>query len=106
MSLIRALQSMGLGNPMPSMCSGGMGMPFPQMSSGMNMPSPSMNSGFDMPSGITRPMSSGIGGAHGGRFTGSYMSTTGAANGRPIYEGARGGQYYMTPGGHRSYLPK
>jgi len=95
MSLIRALQGMGLGNGMPPMCSGGMNMPFQSMNSGMDMPSPSM-----------RPTSSGIGGAHGGRFTGTYMATNGAANGRAIYEGARGGQYYMTPGGHRSYLPK
>ncbi|CAF3923389.1 unnamed protein product, partial [Adineta steineri] len=39
-----------------------------------------------------------IGSAHGGRFTGEFMATRGAANGRPIYEGSRGGQYHMTPG--------
>ncbi|CAF1409572.1 unnamed protein product [Rotaria sordida] len=105
-SLVRALQTMGLGNAMPPMCSGGMGMPFSPMSSGMSMPFSSMNSGMDMPSPSMRSASSGIGGAHGGRFTGTYMATSGAANGRPIYEGPRGGQYHMTPGGHRSYVRK
>jgi hypothetical protein len=95
MSLIRALQTMGLGNAMPPMCFGGMGMPFSPMNSGMDMPSPSM-----------RPVSSDIGGAYGGRFTGEYMATNDAANGRLIYEGSRGGKYYMTPGGHRSYIAR
>ncbi|UJR17071.1 hypothetical protein I4U23_003968 [Adineta vaga] len=73
---------------------------------GMGMPFSSMGSGMEMPIQRARPTSSGIGGAHGGRFTGEYMATRGAANGRAIYEGTRGGQYYMTPGGHRSYIPK
>jgi hypothetical protein len=76
------------------------------MNSGMGMPCSPMNSGMEMPFQRMRSTSSGIGGAHGGRFMGEFMATRGAANGRPIYEGARGGQYHMTPGGHKSYIPK
>lgn len=43
---------------------------------------------------------------NGGRFTGDYVASRGAANGRPIYEGARGGQFHITPSGNKSYLPK
>ncbi|CAF1529155.1 unnamed protein product [Adineta steineri] len=93
-SMIRGLQSSGLGCGIPSM-NGSMGMPFSPMSFGMETPSQRMGSG-----------GSRIESAHGGRFTGEYMATRGAANSRPIYEGPRGGQYYMTPGGHKSYLRK
>lgn len=48
--------------------------------------------------------SSSYGGSHGGRFTGEFMSTSGSANGRPIYEGSRGGNYYMTSGGNKRYI--
>ena len=65
-----------------------------------------MNYGMGMPMQRMGSASSGIGSAHGGRFTGEYMATRGAANGRPIYEGPRGGQYHMTPGGNRSYIRK
>lgn len=82
-SLLHALQSMGLRNSMMPM-NNGMGMPMQRMGSA----------------------SSGIGGGHGGRFTGEFMATRGAANGRPIYEGTRGGQYYMTPSGNKSYIRK
>ena len=115
-SLVRALQSMALGNAMPSMNGGmgmssspmhsGMGMPFSPMHSGMEMPYSSMHSSMPMPSQSMRSSSGSIGGAHGGRFTGEHMVTNGAANGRPVYEGSRGGQYYMTPGGHKSYIRK
>jgi hypothetical protein len=62
----------------------------------------SMNTGMGMPFTQARPPSGG----HGGRFTGDYMSTRGAANGRPIFEGARGGLYHMTASGNKSYLRK
>lgn len=88
----RGFRSLGLGNGMSPM-NGGMGMPFSLMNSDMGMAR--MGSA-----------SSGIGGSHGGRFTGEYMATSGAANGRAIFEGPRGGQYYMTPGGHKSYIRK
>ena len=48
--------------------------------------------------------SSSYGGSHGGRFTGEFMSTSGSANGRAIYEGSRGGNYYMTSGGNKKYI--
>jgi len=104
-SFIRALQSLGLAYSMSPMNSG-MGMACSPMSSGMGMPFSPMNSGIEMPSHRMRSTSSGIGSAHGGRFTGEFMATRGAANGRPIYEGTRGGQYHYNPGGHKSYIRK
>jgi hypothetical protein len=93
-SLIRALQNLGCGNSMSPMNSG-MEMPNPFMSHGMGMSHPTM-----------RSASSGMSSGHGGRFTGEFMATRGAANGRPIFEGARGGQYHMTASGNKSYIPK
>ena len=90
--MLRGLQSLGLGNSRSPM-NHGMGMPYSLMNSDMGMPMQRMGSA-----------SSGLGGAHGGRFTGEHMATRGAANGRAIYEGARGGRYYMTPGGNKSYI--
>lgn len=73
--------------------SGGGGM-YPQMSYPPPMPFQAMG-----------PVSSGrSSGAHGGRFTGEYMATNGSVNGRPIYEGPRGGNYYMTSGGNKRYM--
>ncbi|CAF4087424.1 unnamed protein product, partial [Adineta steineri] len=87
-SLIRALQSSGLGGGMSPM-NGSMGMPFSPMSSGMGMPFSPMSSGMEMPFQTMGSGGSRIGSAHGGRFTGEFMATRGAANGRPIYEGSR-----------------
>jgi hypothetical protein len=74
------------------------------MGSGTNMAP--MNTGMSMPFVSARPPSGGMGGGHGGRFTGDFMATRGAANGRPIFEGTRGGLYHVTKSGNRSYLPK
>ena len=46
------------------------------------------------------------GSAHGNRFTGEFMSTTGSANGRPIVEGPRGGLKYLNANGNWTYLKK
>lgn len=86
---------MGMGNGPSPMYSGGMGTPISPPHSFVSMASPS-----------TRPVSSGIGGVHGGRFTGDYMATRGAANGRPIMEGGRGGLYYINSNGNPTYLRK
>jgi hypothetical protein len=93
-SIIRALQSLGLGNSMSGMNSG-MGMPYSPQSGGMNMPYSPMSGGMEMP--VQRM---------GTARTGEFMATTGAANGRPIYEGPRGGQYHMTESGRKSYTRK
>jgi hypothetical protein len=53
-----------------------------------------------------RPGSSSSFNAHGGRLTGDFVASRGSANGRPIWEGPHGGQYYMTPNGNRAYMPK
>ena len=88
---------MALNNSTSRMQQYDIGMPCfsPAQSSGMSMSSPSSSMG----SGFAR-------GGHNGRFTGEVMATRGTANGRPIYEGARGGQYYMTESGNKSYLRK
>ncbi|UJR17072.1 hypothetical protein I4U23_003969 [Adineta vaga] len=44
--------------------------------------------------------------SHGGRLTGEVYTSKGTANGRPIYEGAKGGLYYLTPSGAKVYLHK
>ncbi|CAF1129825.1 unnamed protein product [Adineta ricciae] len=100
-SIIRMLQSTGLGGG-----GGGGGAAMSPMNYGMGMPCSPMSYDMGMPHGRASSASHGAGGAHGGRFTGTFMATNGAANGRAIYEGARGGQYYMTPGGHKSYIRK
>ncbi len=112
-SIIRTLQSLGLGNSMSGMNSG-MGMPCSPMHGGMSMPYSPMNGGMSMPYSAMSEMPvqrmgsarSGMGSAHGGRFTGEFMATRGAANGRPIYEGGRGGLYHMTESGRKSYIRK
>ena len=43
---------------------------------------------------------------HGGRLTGEVYTSRGTANGRPIYEGVKGGLYYLTAGGSKVYLHK
>ncbi len=55
---------------------------------------------FDQPRSVNYAM----GGGHGGRFTGETMSTRGSANGRPIWEGSRGGLYYTNSNGNKTYL--
>lgn len=65
-------------------------------------PMGSMSNGMGSHSVSARPSAGGS----GGRFTGDYMATRGTANGRPIFEGARGGLYHMTPNGNKSYLRK
>jgi len=42
----------------------------------------------------------------GGRLTGEVYTSKGSASGRPIYEGAKGGRYYLTPSGAKVYLHK
>jgi hypothetical protein len=73
---------------------------------GSGTPMAPMNTAMSMPFVSARPPSGGMRGGHGGRFTGDFMATRGAANGRPIYEGARGGLYHMTASGNKSYLRK
>ena len=75
------------------------GMPFQQAAP------PSYGMGGGMPSAQPRP-SSGftMTGGHNGRFTGDFMSTRGRANGQPIFEGGRGGQFYLNSNGNKSYL--
>ncbi|CAF0980599.1 unnamed protein product [Didymodactylos carnosus] len=43
---------------------------------------------------------------HQGRLTGEIYTSTGSASGRPIYEGMKGGRYYVTANGSRVYLRK
>ncbi|CAF1409582.1 unnamed protein product [Rotaria sordida] len=43
---------------------------------------------------------------HGGRLTGEVYTSRGMASGRPIYEGSKGGRYYLTPSGSKVYLHK
>ncbi len=45
-------------------------------------------------------------GNHGGRLTGEVYTSKGTASGRPIYEGAKGGRYYLTANGSKVYLHK
>lgn len=40
------------------------------------------------------------------RLTGEVFSSKGSASGRPIYEGVKGGRYYLTPSGTKVYLHK
>ena len=40
------------------------------------------------------------------RLTGEVFSSKGSASGRPIYEGVKGGRYYLTPSGSKVYLHK
>ncbi|CAF1466636.1 unnamed protein product [Rotaria sordida] len=63
----------------------------------------SINDYAYMPHSTSRPVSAS---PYGGRLTGEYMSTTGAANGRAIYEGPKGGRYHITESGNRSYIRK
>ena len=44
--------------------------------------------------------------SHGGRLTGEVYTSTGSASGRPIYEGVKGGRYYLTDRGKKVYLHK
>lgn len=44
--------------------------------------------------------------SHGGRLTGEVYTSKGSASGRPIYEGSKGGRYYLTPNGSKIYLHK
>ncbi|CAF2710644.1 unnamed protein product [Rotaria sp. Silwood2] len=41
-----------------------------------------------------------------GRLTGELFTSRGSASGRPIYEGVRGGRYYLTESGSKIYLHK
>lgn len=41
-----------------------------------------------------------------GRLTGEIYTSRGSASGRPIYEGIRGGRYYLTDNGTKIYLHK
>jgi serine/threonine protein kinase len=41
-----------------------------------------------------------------GRLTGEIYTSTGSASGRPIYEGLKGGRYYLTENGSKIYLHK
>lgn len=41
-----------------------------------------------------------------GRLTGETYTSRGNASGRPIYEGVRGGRYYLTDSGSKVYLHK
>ena len=41
-----------------------------------------------------------------GRLTGEVFTSRGSASGRPIYEGVRGGHYYVTESGTKVYLRK
>ncbi len=41
-----------------------------------------------------------------GRLTGEVYTSTGSASGRPIYEGVKGGRYYVTASGSKVYLQK
>lgn len=41
-----------------------------------------------------------------GRLTGEIYTSKGNASGRPIYEGPRGGRYYLSPSGSKVYLNK
>jgi hypothetical protein len=43
---------------------------------------------------------------HRGRLTGEVYTSKGTASGRPIYEGVKGGLYYLTPSGSKVYLHK
>ena len=43
---------------------------------------------------------------HQGRLTGETYTSRGSASGRPIYEGIRGGRYYLTASGTKVYLHK
>lgn len=43
---------------------------------------------------------------HQGRLTGEVFTSAGSASGRPIYEGMRGGRYYLTASGSKVYLQK
>ena len=40
------------------------------------------------------------------RLTGEVFTSKGTASGRPIYEGVKGGRYYLTPSGSKVYLHK
>ena len=42
----------------------------------------------------------------GGRLTGEVYTSSGTANGRSIYEGVKGGLYYLTASGSKVYLHK
>ncbi|CAF1503611.1 unnamed protein product, partial [Adineta steineri] len=41
-----------------------------------------------------------------GRLTGEVYTSRGTANGRPIYQGTKGGLYYLTSTGSKIYLHK
>ncbi|CAF4324967.1 unnamed protein product [Adineta steineri] len=43
---------------------------------------------------------------HKGRLTGEVYTSRGTANGRPIYQGVKGGLYYLTSTGSKIYLHK
>jgi hypothetical protein len=43
---------------------------------------------------------------HQGRLTGEVYTSKGIASGRPIYEGVKGGRYYLTSSGSKVYLHK
>jgi hypothetical protein len=54
------------------------------------------NSSFHQPSYSSSSFS--------GTFSGRYHSSSGSANGREIYIGPRGGQYYMNSNGNKTYI--
>jgi len=41
---------------------------------------------------------------HQGTFTGTYHQSSGSANGKPLYEGQRGGTYYINESGNKTYV--
>ncbi|CAF1176322.1 unnamed protein product [Didymodactylos carnosus] len=82
-------------------------------SSDFPSPFPAFRSGNDGFGSLLAPPSFTMGGSggggrsaasHGGHLTGDFYTSRGSANGRAIYEGARGGHYYMTRGGNKRYL--
>jgi hypothetical protein len=44
--------------------------------------------------------------SHGGTWTGTYHQSRGSAAGRAIYEGPRGGHFYINANGNKTYVKK
>jgi serine/threonine protein kinase len=87
---------------------GGGGMMMPFGGGGMMTPfggGGGGGGGINLSGGFARPQAlMGNGLPAGNQYTGQIYASRGAANGRPLIQGPRGGTYYVTPSGGKRYV--